>query len=143
MPDGLLVVLATATPRPTPRPVGPSPSASPSAPSFDPNDVTPGTIGFVVTFAMVIVVVFLLRDLTRRVRRINLRGEEAERRAAEQAAAAGGSARATPPGGGPGAGSAGASPGGPTGPAGPRPPGSGRRRPPSLKPPGQAPTTPS
>ena len=153
MPDGLVLALLTATPRP----VGPSPS--PSKPSFDPNAVTPGTEGFVVTFALVIVVVFLLRDFSRRVRRINLRGQEAERRAAEQAAAAaGGTATGRPPGGATpgratpdGRAPGGAAPGGTTpgrsgtgGAPGARPAGTGRRRPPSLKKPsGEAPTAPS
>lgn len=86
MPDGsfggALLALTTATPKP----VGPSPS--PKAQKFNPNDVTPGTVGFIVTFAMVIVVIFLMLDLVKRIRRITVKGEEMERRAAEAAATA-------------------------------------------------------
>ena len=36
----------------------------------DPNSVTPGVIGFVVTFAVMIAVVLLVLDMVRRVRRV-------------------------------------------------------------------------
>ena len=36
----------------------------------DPNSVTPGVIGFVVTFAVMIAVVLLVLDMGRRVRRV-------------------------------------------------------------------------
>lgn len=39
----------------------------------DPDLVTPGTIGFLVTLAVVIVVIFLIRDALRRVRRVRAR----------------------------------------------------------------------
>lgn len=124
MPDGSSLGGFVALVAATPKPVGPSPS--PNAPSFDPNDVTPGTIGFVVTFAMVIVVIFLLRDFSKRVRRITIKGEEMERSAAEVASKA---AAAT------GAASTGAAPKGAEKPGGS---GSGvtmakGRKPPSLK----------
>lgn len=38
--------------------------------------VTPGTIGFVVTFFVAVAVVLLVRDMTRRVRRLRRRAEE-------------------------------------------------------------------
>lgn len=41
----------------------------------DPDLVTPGTIGFVVTLAIVIVVIFLIRDALKRVRRVRARSE--------------------------------------------------------------------
>ncbi len=45
----------------------------------DPNSVTPGVIGFVVTFAVMIAVVFLVLDMVRRVRRVRYRSEIAEK----------------------------------------------------------------
>ena len=39
----------------------------------DPDLVSPGTIGFLVTFAVVIGVIFLIRDALRRVRRVRAR----------------------------------------------------------------------
>jgi len=55
---------------------------------FDPNDVTPGVEGFVITFIVMAVVVLLVLDMVRRIRRVNYRAEvreqlEAERRAEE------------------------------------------------------------
>ncbi len=46
----------------------PTPSGAP-----DPDLVTPGTIGFLVTFFIVIFVVFLIRDALKRVRRVRAR----------------------------------------------------------------------
>lgn len=46
----------------------PAPSGAP-----DPDLVTPGTVGFLVTLAIVIVVIFLIRDALRRVRRVRAR----------------------------------------------------------------------
>jgi hypothetical protein len=54
---------------------------------FDPNVVTPGVIGFVLTFALAIVVVLLVIDMTRRIRRITYRAQANERLDAEEAAA--------------------------------------------------------
>lgn len=53
----------------------------------DPNSVTPGAIGFAVTFAVAIATVLLVIDMTRRVRRVRYRAEIAEKLDAEQAAA--------------------------------------------------------
>lgn len=44
----------------------------------DPDLVTPGTIGFVVTLAIVIVVIFLIRDALKRVRRVRARSETSD-----------------------------------------------------------------
>lgn len=55
---------------------------------FDPNSVTPGVIGFVITFLVAAVTVLLLIDMTRRVRRTRYRGEIREQLDAEQARAA-------------------------------------------------------
>lgn len=64
---------------------------------YDPDQVTPGVIGFAVTAAVALVVILLLLDFTRRVRRINDRAdiraridaEVAERDALERAVAEG------------------------------------------------------
>ena len=61
---------------------------------FDPNSVTPGIWGFVVTFLLMVVVVLLILDMVRRIRRTNYRAQvreqlEAEARDAELAEADG------------------------------------------------------
>ncbi|MFF2372509.1 hypothetical protein [Agromyces sp. NPDC058110] len=64
---------------------------------FDPNDVTPGVWGFVITFGIMVVVLLLVLDMTRRIRRTNYRAEvqeELAREMAESAAAGSGSAGA-------------------------------------------------
>ncbi|WP_205858635.1 hypothetical protein [Plantibacter sp. M259] len=61
-----------------------TPSPSPS-PAFDENQVTPGPWGFMITFAIAGVVVFLVIDMVRRVRRVNYRAEIDERLQAEVA----------------------------------------------------------
>ena len=53
---------------------------------FDPNQVTPGWIGFAVTALIGIAVIVLLWDFNRRVRRINDRADVKERIEAELAA---------------------------------------------------------
>jgi hypothetical protein len=42
---------------------------------FDPNLVTPGVWGFVLTFVIMLVVVLLVLDMVRRIRRVNYRAE--------------------------------------------------------------------
>lgn len=54
------------------------------AAQFDPDTVTPGVIGFIVTFAVAAIVVLLMLDMTRRIRRTRYRVEIAERLDAEQ-----------------------------------------------------------
>ncbi|WP_431277658.1 hypothetical protein [Leifsonia poae] len=68
------VWLTAATPSPTP--------------SGAPNDdqVTPGYVGFIVTFVLAVVVVLLVIDMVRRIRRVRYRAEIAEKLDAEQAA---------------------------------------------------------
>ena len=61
-------VLAAATPSPTPK--------------FNPDVVTPGVVGFVTMLLITVVVVLLIVDMTRRIRRVRYRGEAAERAAA-------------------------------------------------------------
>ena len=61
---------------------------------FDPNLVTPGVWGFVLTFLVMVAVVLLILDMVRRIRRVNYRAEvraqlEAEARDAELADADG------------------------------------------------------
>ncbi|WP_348788259.1 hypothetical protein [Leifsonia sp. NPDC080035] len=63
----------------------PTPTGGPNA-----DDVTPGIVGFVVTFLLAVVVVLLVIDMVRRIRRVRYRAEIAEKLDAEQAAAAGG-----------------------------------------------------
>ena len=51
---------------------------------FDPNTVTPGVWGFVLTFLVMVVVVLLVLDMVRRIRRVRYRAEIAEKLDAEQ-----------------------------------------------------------
>lgn len=57
---------------------------------FDPNDVTPGVEGFVITFIIMAIVLLLVLDMVRRIRRVNYRAEAQERLDAEERAAQGG-----------------------------------------------------
>jgi len=61
---------------------------APDPGNADPNTVTPGVIGFVVTFALALVVVLLMVDMVRRTRRLRYRAEANERLDAEEAARA-------------------------------------------------------
>lgn len=54
---------------------------------FDPDVVTPGVIGFALTFALAVAVILLVIDMVRRIRRINHRAAVNERLDAEEAAA--------------------------------------------------------
>ena len=45
----------------------------------DPNSVTPGVIGFIMTFGVMIVVLLLVLDMVRRVRRVRYRQEIADK----------------------------------------------------------------
>ena len=45
---------------------------------FDPNTVTPGVWGFVLTFVVMVVVLLLVLDMVRRIRRVNYRAEVRE-----------------------------------------------------------------
>jgi len=67
----VVLVGADATPSPTP-----SSSVSEDA-------VTPGVVGFFITAAIVVVVVFLMIDMVRRMRRVRYREEAREKIAAE------------------------------------------------------------
>ena len=60
-----------------------TPSPSPSgAPSDD--AVTPGVVGFAVTFFIAVAAILLIVDMTRRIRRVRYRAEIAEKLDAEQ-----------------------------------------------------------
>jgi hypothetical protein len=60
-------MLAAATPTPTP--------------SFNPDVVTPGVVGFLTILGITVVVVLLILDMTRRIRRVRYRSEVSERAA--------------------------------------------------------------
>jgi hypothetical protein len=78
-----LTLLATeaimwlATPEPTPSPL--------PAYEGDPNLITPGVVGFAVTFFIAIATVLLIIDMNRRIRRVRYREEIQEKLKAEQA----------------------------------------------------------
>ena len=73
------------------------PTPKPTMPGFqgDENMVTPGVIGFFLTFVVMVAAVLLIIDMVRRVRRVNYRVEIREKLEAELAAEAAGSAAAT------------------------------------------------
>ena len=56
-------------------------------PDFDETSVTPGWVGFAITFGVAAIVVVLCIDLVRRVRRVRYRGEIREQLEAERAEA--------------------------------------------------------
>lgn len=65
-----------------------TPSPTPSgAPSDD--SVTPGVVGFTVTFLIAVAAVLLILDMTRRIRRVRYRAEIAQKLDAEQREAEG------------------------------------------------------
>jgi hypothetical protein len=59
-------------------------AATPSPKPFDENTVTPGWVGFAITFAIGVVTILLVIDMTRRIRRAKYRGEIRERLEAER-----------------------------------------------------------
>ncbi|WP_022881369.1 hypothetical protein [Gryllotalpicola ginsengisoli] len=67
-----------------------SPSPTPSVPAAD--SVTPGPWGFIAIFGVALVVLALIWDMVRRVRRVRYRAEVAEKLDAEEQAARGGKA---------------------------------------------------
>ncbi len=73
----MLWQLLTATPSPAP------------SPNFDATLVTPGVWGFVITAAIMVVVILLIVDMVRRMRRVNYRAEVRQRLEAEREAGAG------------------------------------------------------
>ena len=67
----MLWQLLTATPSPAPNP------------KIDATLVTPGVWGFVITAAIMVVVILLIIDMVRRMRRVNYRAEVRQRLEAE------------------------------------------------------------
>lgn len=63
-------------------------SPAPKVPS--PDSVTPGVWGFVVIFLIAVVVILLVMDMTRRIRRVRYRAEIAAKLDAEESLTAGG-----------------------------------------------------
>ena len=53
-------------------------------PGLEPSQVSPGIAGFIATFFLVAVVIFLIIDFNRRNRRLRYRAQYAEQRAAEE-----------------------------------------------------------
>jgi len=82
MQHAIVALIRTAT-TPTPTPT----------PEVDPDLVTPGVVGFLVTALIAIVVIFLIWDMMRRIRRGRVRADIQEQLDAEEQAAR--SARAT------------------------------------------------
>ncbi len=62
-------------------------AATPSPKPFDENTVTPGWVGFVITFAIGVITILLVVDMTRRLRRARYRGEIRQQLEAERAEA--------------------------------------------------------
>lgn len=67
---------------------------TPSPTGVDANDVTPGVWGFAITFLIAAVVVLLIIDMQRRVRRVNYKAEIDERLQEELAAQQSGTPKA-------------------------------------------------
>lgn len=61
------------------------PTPSPTELPYNPDDVTPGVVGFLFTFVIFVLVALLCWDLIRRVRRVKYRAEIRERLEAELA----------------------------------------------------------
>lgn len=64
-----------------------TPSPTPSGAPAD-DSVTPGLLGFIVTFLIAVAAVLLVLDMVRRIRRVRYRAEIAEKLDAEEAEAA-------------------------------------------------------
>jgi hypothetical protein len=62
-------------------------AATPSPKPFDENTVTPGWVGFAITFAIGAVTILLILDMVRRLRRTRYRGEIRQQLEAERAEA--------------------------------------------------------
>ena len=48
------------------------------APGIDEKDVTPGLLGFIFTLFLALVIIFLIRDMTKRIRRVRYREQAAQ-----------------------------------------------------------------
>lgn len=62
-----LILIAATTP--------PSPPLPTLRPGLSEDQITPGLLGFVITFSIVVVMFFLIRDMTKRVRRVRYRAQ--------------------------------------------------------------------
>ncbi|GGA60628.1 hypothetical protein GCM10011490_08510 [Pseudoclavibacter endophyticus] len=82
---------------------GASPTPTPTELPYNPDDVTPGVIGFLFTFTIFVLVALVGWDLLRRVRRVKYRAEVRERLDAEIAARDGADGATAAPGADPGA----------------------------------------
>jgi hypothetical protein len=60
-----------------------TPTPTPSGAPFNEDSVTPGWIGFVAVFLIAVATVFLILDMTKRIRRVRYRAEVAEKLDAE------------------------------------------------------------
>ncbi|WP_394249817.1 hypothetical protein [Arthrobacter pityocampae] len=59
-----------------------TPSGDPTLkPGLDPASVTPGTLGFLATLFVVVLVILLIRDMTKRIRRVRYTAEVDQARA--------------------------------------------------------------
>ena len=66
-----------------------TPSGDPTLkPGLDPASVTPGTLGFLATLFVVVLVILLIRDMTKRIRRVRYTAEVDQARAQREAGAA-------------------------------------------------------
>lgn len=65
-------------------------------PGLDPSSVTPGTLGFLATLFVVVLVILLIRDMVRRIRRVRYSAEVQQARAQRNAAASGGDGASAP-----------------------------------------------
>ncbi len=77
----LLTVLTAVTPAPSPD--------TTLKPGLDPSQVSPGLVGFLMTFVLTAAVVLLVIDFNRRNRRLRYRAQYAEQRAAQEEQAQG------------------------------------------------------
>jgi hypothetical protein len=56
-----------------------TPAPSPTRTGLDPNSVSPGVVGFLATFVLVLASILLFVNMARRLRRLRFREEQAER----------------------------------------------------------------
>ncbi len=67
-----------------------TPSDSPTIrPGLDPDQVSPGFLGFLFTFGVVVIMFFLIRDMVKRIRRVRYRAQVEEEALSGRAAANG------------------------------------------------------
>ncbi|MBG0739798.1 hypothetical protein IV500_10415 [Paeniglutamicibacter antarcticus] len=73
----LILVLATTPPNDSPT----------IRPGLDPDQVSPGFLGFLFTFGIVVIMFFLIRDMVKRIRRVRYRAQvEEDKRLGREAA---------------------------------------------------------